>query len=50
MDLYSISSAYGRREQGRYGAIVEPMLQHVKIQTAEQKRQVVLAVQDFKVR
>jgi len=42
MDLYEyIQRLWAPREQGRYGAIVEPMLQHVKIQTAEQQRQVV---------
>ena len=42
MELYEyIQRLWAPREQGRYGAIVEPMLQHVKIQTAEQQRQVV---------
>lgn len=29
------------REQGRFGAIVEPMLQHVKVRTIRERRQVV---------
>lgn len=42
MELYDyIQRLWAPREHGRYGAIVEPMLQHVKIQTAEQRRQVV---------
>jgi MoaA/NifB/PqqE/SkfB family radical SAM enzyme len=41
-DLYHyIRRLWAPREQGRYGGIVEPMLQHVKIQTAQLQRQVV---------
>jgi MoaA/NifB/PqqE/SkfB family radical SAM enzyme len=41
-DLYEyISRLWSRRETGRYGAIVEPMLQWAKVETIKQERQVV---------
>jgi len=41
-ELYTyIRRLWAPREQGRYGAIVEPMLQWAKIRTAQRQRQVV---------
>lgn len=41
-DLYRyIQRLWAPREQGRYGAIVEPMLQWAKVKTAHEQRQVV---------
>lgn len=41
-DLYTYFRRLWRpREEGRFGAIVEPMLQHVKTRTIEERRQVV---------
>jgi MoaA/NifB/PqqE/SkfB family radical SAM enzyme len=36
-----VQSEWAKREEGRYGAIVEPMLQYAKTRTAQEKRQVV---------
>lgn len=36
-----VQAVWAKREEGRYGAIVEPLLQYAKTRTAEQKRQVV---------
>ncbi len=36
-----MQAVWAKREEGRYGAIVEPLLQYAKTRTAEQKRQVV---------
>ncbi len=36
-----VQSVWAKREEGRYGGIVEPLLQYAKTRTAEQKRQVV---------
>ena len=46
LDAYQDLYAYVRRlwmprEQGRYGAVVEPMLQHAKIRTVAEQRQVI---------
>jgi MoaA/NifB/PqqE/SkfB family radical SAM enzyme len=41
-DLFDyIRRLWAPREQGRYGSIVEPMLQHTKVQTITQAKQVV---------
>jgi MoaA/NifB/PqqE/SkfB family radical SAM enzyme len=41
-DLYDhIKNHWVRREEGRFGSIVEPMLQWAKVRTAEEHRQVV---------
>jgi MoaA/NifB/PqqE/SkfB family radical SAM enzyme len=41
-DLYEyIRRLWAPREDGRYGAIVEPLLQYTKVKTVEEKRQVV---------
>lgn len=41
-ELYEyIRSLWSTREDGRYGGIVEPMLQHAKTRTIEEKRQVI---------
>jgi len=41
-ELYDyIQRLWSSRETGRYGSIVEPMLQHTKVQTIKQERQVV---------
>jgi MoaA/NifB/PqqE/SkfB family radical SAM enzyme len=36
-----VQQLWAPRESGRYGAVVEPMLQHAKMRTAEEQRQVV---------
>lgn len=36
-----VQTVWAKREEGRYGAIVEPLLQYAKTRTAEEKRQVV---------
>lgn len=36
-----VQAQWAKREEGRYGAIVEPMLQYAKTRTAREKRQVV---------
>ncbi|MCK6445610.1 MAG: radical SAM protein [Planctomycetes bacterium] len=41
-ELYEyIRGLWATREEGRYGGIVEPMLQHAKVRTIEEKRQVI---------
>ena len=36
-----VQAQWAKREEGRYGAVVEPMLQYAKTRTAREKRQVV---------
>ena len=41
-DLHAqVQNIWAKREQGRFGGIVEPMLQLAKVQTAQQEKQVV---------